>query len=126
MNPDLSPVKVTRSFSHALRGIIGCFKTEANFKIHLLLSSIAIAAAALLQLSAWKWGVISVCIAMVLAAEMLNTAIEKLCDVISPGYHPQIKLIKDMAAGAVLVTALISFFTGLMIFLPSILFYFKS
>jgi diacylglycerol kinase len=70
--------------------------------------------------------VIGFCIAFVISMEMLNTAIEKLCDVVHKELHPDIKRVKDIAAGAVLVSAIFSLMTGLIIFLPKIILYFKS
>jgi diacylglycerol kinase len=57
---------------------------------------------------------------------MINTAIEKLCDVVHKDFHPQIKIIKDMAAGAVLIAAISSLITGVVIFVPKIIFFIKS
>jgi diacylglycerol kinase len=65
--------------------------------------------------------IITWCVAMVWMAELFNTAIEKLCDHISPGYSKKIKFIKDVAAAAVLVTAIAALLTGLFIFIPKFL-----
>ena len=73
-----------------------------------------------------EWIAIGFCIAFVIAMEMLNTAIEKLCDVVHQEVHPGIKKVKDIAAGAVLISAIFSLITGLIIFLPKIIMYFKS
>ena len=73
------------------------------------------------QIDAMEWMVILLCITAVLTLEMINTAIEKLCDVVHPGYHPQIKVIKDIAAGAVLLAAVGSVIAGAIIFLPKII-----
>ena len=68
-----------------------------------------------------EWLVVVLCITVVLTLEMINTAIEKLCDVVQPDYHPQIKIIKDIAAGAVLIAALGSIIIGAIIFVPKII-----
>ena len=73
-----------------------------------------------------EWIAIGFCIAFVIAMEMLNTALEKLCDVVHQEVHPGIKKVKDIAAGAVLISAIFSLITGLIIFLPKIIMYFKS
>ena len=79
-----------------------------------------------LNISAIEWIAVGFCIAFVIAMEMLNTAIEKLCDVVHRDIHPGIKKVKDIAAGAVLVSAIFSLITGLIIFLPKIILYLKS
>ena len=63
---------------------------------------------------------------MVITLEMMNTAIEKLCDMVQPDKHPEVKIIKDIAAGAVLVAAVCSVIIGAFIFLPVVIQYFKN
>jgi diacylglycerol kinase len=79
-----------------------------------------------LDISAMEWIAVGFCIAFVITMEMLNTTVEKLCDVVHQDSHPGIKKVKDMAAGAVLISAIFSLVTGLIIFLPKIILYFKS
>jgi diacylglycerol kinase len=119
-------MKLIRSFAYALNGLRICFATEQNFRIHILFTIIAIAISILLDISAIEWIAIGFCVAFVIAMEMLNTAIEKLCDVVHKDIHPGIKKVKDIAAGAVLVSAIFSLITGLIIFLPKIIMYLKS
>ena len=119
-------MKIIRSFGFAWNGIKDCFLTQANFRIHLLLAVLAILLGILLHISKTEWLFVLLCIAIVLLAEMLNTAIEKLCDVVEKNFHPTIKLIKDISAGAVLVTALVSLITGIIIFLPKLFILIKS
>jgi len=68
-----------------------------------------------------KWLFIVIAIGLVWVAELFNTAIEKLCDMVCPEQHPQIKFIKDVSAAAVLVTAIIAMITGCIIFIPAML-----
>jgi diacylglycerol kinase len=119
-------MKLIRSFAFAWNGIRICFVTEQNFRIHILLTIIAVVFAIVFNISAIEWIAIGFCIAFVIAMEMLNTAIEKLCDVVHKDIHPGIKKVKDIAAGAVLVSAIFSLITGLIIFLPKIIMYFKT
>lgn len=119
-------MKLIRSFAYAWNGIRICFATEQNFRIHTLLTIVAVIFAIVFNVSAIEWIAIGFCIAFVLAMEMLNTAIEKICDVVHKDIHPGIKKVKDIAAGAVLVSAIFSLITGLIIFLPKIIMYFKS
>ena len=85
------------------------------------MATFAILLGIVLHISTTECLIVLLCIAVVLLAEMINTAIEKLCDRIEKNFHPTIKLAKDTAAGAVLVSALISFVIGATIFLPKLL-----
>jgi len=116
-----SMVKLLKSFKYATSGLKFCFKTQQNFRIHLLAASIAVVAGVCLHINLLQWTALTICISMVLVTELMNTAVEKICDHINPFYHPQIKTIKDMAAGAVLVIAIMSLVMGLLIFIPAIL-----
>lgn len=119
-------IALLKPFKYAISGLLFCFKTQQNFKIHILVAGTVLIAGACLQIGPWQWIAISFCISMVLAAELLNSAIEILCDHVNPSYHPRVKAIKDMAAGAVLVIALMSIATGLLVFIPAILNYINS
>lgn len=109
-----------KAFIHAFNGLLFFFRNDRNGRIHLLAAMIVVMMAAFLHLAAMEWAVILVCIAWVMALEMLNHALEKLCDAVHPETHPFIKAAKDVAAGAVLVSAIISMIIGLIIFLPKI------
>jgi diacylglycerol kinase len=118
-------MKLIKSFIYAWSGIKTSFKSEANFKIHMVAATVAIALGVLLNLSNTEWCAIILCIAFVLSIEMMNTAIEKLCDVVHKDTHPVIKMVKDIAAGAVLVAAVSSLIIGTIIFLPKIIMHLK-
>lgn len=75
----------------------------------------------LLGLSTFEWIAVILCIGAVLAAEGVNSAIEALCDKVSPEYDEAIKHTKDLAAGAVLILAVMSVIVGLLIFVPKVL-----
>ena len=113
-------MKVVKSFVYAGRGIKYCFKEEVNFRVHVLASIIVIAAGYFFSISLTEWLFIIACCTLVLAMEMLNTAIEKMCNIISTEFHPAIKFIKDVSAGAVLVCAIGSVLVGAVIFIPKI------
>jgi diacylglycerol kinase len=117
--------KLLKSFTYAFTGIKTTLASEANFKIHLLAAIMAIALGFAVNISNTEWVVIILCIAFVLSMEMINTAIEKLCNVVHKDIHPVIKAVKDIAAGAVLVAAVGSLIIGSVIFLPKILIYLK-
>lgn len=119
-------MKLIKSFANALNGLKICFVTEPNFRIHTFLAIIAVIFGIAFHISAFEWIATCFCIAFVISMEMLNSAIEKLCDVVHQDVHPGIKKVKDIAAGAVLVSAIFSFITGAIIFLPKIIMYLKS
>ena len=119
-------MKIIKSFGFALNGIRYCLVSQTNFRIHILLAILAICFCILMQASSTEWTIVLLCIAIVLITEMINTAIEKMCDVVQPGFHPIIKIIKDTAAGAVLVAAFISLVIGGIIFIPKIIVLIKS
>lgn len=108
------------SFTYAWAGIKQAFKTEHNTWIHLFLTVASLIAGLLLQIEKWDWIALVIVIAMVWTAELFNTCIEKVMDFISTEKHPQIKLVKDVAAAAVLITALSAVIVGLLIFVPKL------
>ena len=108
--------KVFRSFRFAGQGIIDLFRFENNAKVHLLIAGLALLAGFYWQLTRTEWAIIIMQIGLVWAAEAVNTALEKLCDFVSPGLHPQIKAIKDLSSGAVLILAITAVVVGLIIF----------
>lgn len=107
--------KVLRSFRFAGQGIFDLFRYENNAKVHLLAAIAVIGVGFWLQLSVLEWAIILTQIGLVWAAEAVNTAIEKLCDVVSPAHHPTIGKVKDMAAGAVLILTIMAVVIGLLI-----------
>ena len=113
-------MKFLRSFAYAWDGLKYCFVTQLNFKIHLFLAALTIFAGIYFNISRSEWMIIAYCIGMVVITEMLNTAIEKLADIVHQAYHPGIKLVKDIAAGAVLIAAISSAVCGAIIFLPKL------
>lgn len=108
------------SFSHAFRGIRSFLITEQNGRIHLAISFLVILAGWYYEINHTEWIIITLCIGMVISAELINTAIEKLCDHNEPDWHQNIKRIKDLAAGGVLVISVAAAVAGLLIFIPRI------
>ena len=96
-------------------------KNEPNFLIQLLIALVVVAMAGLLEISRTDWMILVVVISVVLAAEVLNTAIEKVCDRFLDREDPRVKIIKDSAAGAVLITAIAAAVIGIIIFLPYVM-----
>lgn len=109
-----------RSFKYAFRGISVIFRTQHNAWVHGAVGVGVIFLGFWLQISHLEWGLIILSIAAVLAAEGFNTALEIDIDLTSPEEHPYARDTKDVAAGAVLVTALGAAIVGLIIFIPKL------
>ena len=112
--------KRLRSFSYAFKGI-GALFSQPNACIHASVTIIVIVCGSWFGLAVWEWCVVILCIGGVLMAEAMNTAIESLCDKVSPEYDPLIGRAKDVAAGAVLLFVMAAVIVGLIIFLPKFL-----
>ncbi len=112
--------KTVRSFGYASKGILTLFQAENNAKVHLLAAIVVIGISLWLGLSVVEWSLLLIQIGLVIAAEAINTAVEKLADLIMPNYHPEIGIIKDVAAGAVLVLAIVAAIVGLLILGPKL------
>ena len=113
---------LVRSFSHAFNGIKETFLTERNFKIQLVCSCLVLLMAAVLKISLFSWLILIQVIALVLTAELINTALEHLVDLAAGSlYHPLARAAKDTAAGAVLISCIFAVVSGLFIFGPYLL-----
>lgn len=107
-----------KSFEYAFQGFKHLLKAEANFKVHLIASGIVLFAGFYFQISGLEWALVGCCVGGVLSAEAFNSAIEHLCDVVSPQQNPVIGKIKDMSAFAVLIVSLVALAIGCLIFIP--------
>ena len=110
-----------RSFGHAFLGLKVLLQTQHNARIHALATLLVVAAGALFRISLLEWALVVLAVAGVWATEALNTAIEFLVDLASPGFHPLAAKAKDVAAGAVLVAAIASLAVGVLVFGPHVL-----
>ena len=108
------------SIKHAVDGVMEILKTQRNSWVHLSSSLVVICLGLHFQLSNFEWCFLIVAITSVWVAEGLNTAFEYLCDVVSPEFHPLVKKSKDIAAGAVLFSAIGAVVVGILIFSPYI------
>ncbi|MCK5757561.1 MAG: diacylglycerol kinase family protein [Clostridiales bacterium] len=113
--------KIIKSFKDAIKGILYIYKTQRNFRIQTVCFVIATATAFILKLSLAEIAIIIFAGGLVMVGEMINTGMETLVDLISPEYHPLAGRIKDIAAGAVLVSSIIAVIIGIIIFLPAII-----
>jgi diacylglycerol kinase (ATP) len=107
-----------RSFRYAFRGIRWLIREEHNSWIYLVVIALLIPQCIILHLSRYEWIAIILCIALVFAFELVNSAIERLADKISQEQNPVIGKAKDLAAAAVLITAIASAVIGLIILVP--------
>ncbi|WP_343700237.1 diacylglycerol kinase family protein [Chitinophaga sp.] len=107
-----------RSFRFAFNGILAFLRSEPNARIHLAATIVVVALACWLRCTLTEWILLTLAMALVWITEMLNTAIEKIMDHLSPEHHPAVKWIKDVAAGAVLAAAIAAAVTGALIFVP--------
>lgn len=119
-NDEFSFRKRIRSFRYAFRGIGCLIRGEANARIHCFATVCVVAAGWLLELNRTEWMLVVFAIGSVWAGEAFNSSIEALCDRVSPEYDEAIKRSKDLAAGAVLLTAIAAAIIGSLVFIPKI------
>lgn len=112
--------KFFRGFGYAWRGIVLGFRTQRNLQVHAAMAILAICMGFWLKVSLTEWCFIAFAIGLVISAELFNTAIEHLVDLVSPEWNEKAGKIKDIAAGAVLVCAIAALTVGLIIFLPKL------
>ncbi len=109
-----------KSFGYALQGLKSFFKTQHNAWIHVAATVVVIVAGFVFKVSSMEWIALSFAIALVFISELFNTAIEFLCDKISPELDPKIKLVKDISAAAVLIAAIVAVVIGAIVFVPKV------
>ncbi len=105
-NPKFSIKRQIKSILHATRGIVYFFTSEPKGILHVIFESIIIISGLVLKFSFTEWLIMILGMVILLATELLNTSIEELCDFIEPHWNEKIKVIKDLAAGAVFIITL--------------------
>lgn len=118
--------KIFEAFGYALAGLRHTIRKERNFRIELCLAALAFTAGVYFEITKTEWLIVLINTGVVLSAELFNTAIEKMCDAFCPDINPQIKIVKDGAAAAVLICAVAAAVCGAIIFLPYFLQLFKT
>ena len=113
-----------KRFRYAINGLISAFRTEVNMRVHIIAAVLICIAGFYFNLTSVEWVVIVLCIVLVISFELINTAIEELCNLVHPEQHPIIKKVKDIAAAAVLIAAIGSVVAALIIFLPKLILFF--
>lgn len=114
------------SFGHAFAGLRLLFGHEPNAKLHAAAACLAAACGAAVGLSAVEWAAVVICIGVVMAAEAFNTAVERLADRLVPERDEDVKAVKDVAAGGVLLAATAAAVVGALVFLPKIILVLKN
>ncbi|MDE1192826.1 MAG: diacylglycerol kinase family protein [Arachidicoccus sp.] len=123
MNKNQKPFSLKeriQSFRFAFNGLKIFFKEEHNSRIHITATFIVIVLGLYYKLSTIEWLVLLITIGFVIVIEIINTSIERLCNFLSTEKKEAIKIIKDLAAAAVLITSVIALLEGLFIFIPKI------
>ena len=110
-----------KSFTYAIHGIITAFKTEQNLLFDAIFAFIVIILGFVLKLSTMEFIVVILAIGLVISMELINTAIEYVVDMSMPEIHPLAKISKDIASGAVLISAVSALVIGIIIYFPKII-----
>ena len=106
------------SFKHAWDGIVYSFASQPNFQVHLFFTALVTFAGWHYSISSTDWLILIFTIVLVFTAEMINTSIECMTDLLTPDYHIAAKRAKDVAAGMVLLSAIFAVVIGVVVFLP--------
>jgi diacylglycerol kinase len=110
-----------KSFEHAFVGLEHAYRNDQNLRIHFFIAVLVIIASILFRVNPFEMGILGIMILLVMVSEMLNTAIERMVDLITKEHREDAKIAKDVAAGMVFLTAAGSLIVGFLIFLPHIL-----
>jgi len=119
--PGLTGASFLMSFVYAWRGILYAVRTQRNMRVHVAIALCAIILGVVLHISAVEFAMIFVAITLVFIAEMFNTVAEACIDLVTTQYHPLARIAKDVAAGAVLLNAMLSVLIGVLVFGPHLL-----
>ena len=107
-----------RSLNQAWRGLHHTWRTQRHMKLHISAGVSALCFAWLWRISNFEWLILILAIGCVISAEVMNTAIEIVVDMVQPNFHPLAGMAKDVAAGAVLVTTIQAIAIGMIVFFP--------
>lgn len=109
------------SFTYSFEGVFHVIRYNQNMRIHIIAAILVIIASVIFKVTPFEMGILGIMILLVIMAEMINTAIEEMVDLIVTEHKRQAKIAKDVASGMVLVTAIGSVIVGILIFVPHIL-----
>lgn len=113
--------KEWKKFLHAFSGLGVILRSEPHFRFHLMAAIVVTFIGWYIEIKTSEWLVLLLCFGFVLMAEAFNSAIEELADAVTLEHHPKIKRAKDIAAGAVLLSAMVSVVVGALIFFPRLI-----
>jgi diacylglycerol kinase len=114
------PRGLISAFRYALQGFAHTIKTQRSMRIHLCAAALVAVVGILVRLERLEWAIIAICVGLVLASELINTALEAIVDIASPEFHPKAKIAKDAAAAAVFVFAVVSVIVGLLVLVTAL------
>lgn len=117
-NQPFSIKKRLNSFSYAFQGLKILFKEEHNARIHLAITLVVVTIGLAFEITTSEWIALCLTIGLVFVSEILNSAIENICDLVSPEQSGYVKKAKDLGAAATLVSAAVAVIIGLLIFVP--------
>lgn len=109
---------LTKSFSHAINGLIYVTKRERNFQIELFLGTFVLFLILIFDVKSWEAVVLILMIGAVLVTELANTVVERVVDILKPKIHPYARIIKDIMAAVVLISSFLAVVIGIIIFYP--------
>lgn len=121
LNDKQSRLGFLKSFSYAIAGIATALKSEKNMRFHFYSSIVVLLISYYFSITKMEWLLILFAIGGMFALELVNTAIERVVDLVTGEYHPYAKQAKDLAAGAVFIYAILAVTIGIVIFLPYVL-----
>lgn len=110
-----------KSFTYAFEGVIHALKSDQNLRIHFVIAVVVIVVSLYFHVTPFEMGILGVMILLVIITEMINTAIEKMVDLITKEHHAEAKVAKDVSSGMVFVAAVGSIVVGILIFTPYVL-----
>jgi diacylglycerol kinase (ATP) len=117
--------RLIKSFEHAFEGLEHAYNRDQNLRIHFIIAIVVVITSILFKVNPFEMGILGIMILLVMVTEMINTAIERMVDLITKEHREDAKIAKDVAAGMVFLTAAGSLIVGFLIFLPHIIKLFK-
>lgn len=110
-------MSLLKSFGYSIKGFLTAMREERNMKIHICAAGVVVAAGFWFDISGTDWCIILITIGIVISAELFNTSIEILADVVTREKHPGIEKVKDIASAAVLMLCVVAVIVGVIVFL---------
>ncbi|MFW6082467.1 MAG: diacylglycerol kinase family protein [Chloroflexota bacterium] len=111
---------IVEAFRFAFSGLWYTLRTQPNMRIHLAAAAAVVVLGLWLEISGHQWAILALTNGLVLVTEMTNTVVEQLVNVVCPDYHPMAKVIKDVMAGAVVLSATVAIIVGLLVLGPAL------